>query len=227
MSLRRDNMVFGQFLPNKLTNEGIVQAFRSTPYEKFLPQSLGKIAYCDAPLKLENQTGDRYVLPPLTLMRLFQAAKINRHERVLLVGDPTGYVAILLSYIAQQVTSLEPNPLWFSHLSKAVSNRSPHNVTLFKGPYSEGVKTQAPFDCIIVVGDLSGQIDQLLRQLKPRGRLLGFEALLRGAQKGIYFSKAFSLQKKERSRTKKYLFEAAAPCFLHSEIAKNQKDFYL
>lgn len=230
MSARRENMIFGQFLPNKLVDKGVIQAFSSVDRCHFLPTHLQKIAYCDTPLLLETIGQSRYTLPTIALMRLLQAADIGRHSRVLLIGDPTGYTTTVLGYLVQQITSLEQNPLFFQELSRLLERRSLHNVTLYNGAYHKGVSAQAPFDCIIAEGILDQDLSLLLKQLKPEGRYLGFERLsssMPDPRIKLQTARAFELMKIEKSITKKVLFEASAPVLGTEIMAIKPQEFTL
>ncbi len=209
VSIARENMINGQFLPNKLTNEAVIKAFRSVDREVLLPSVLHGTAYSDEMLKLTYGHYIRYELSSMGFMRLLQAANIDNHERVLIMGDPTGYATFLVSYLAQQVTTLEQNPIWYTQMSEKVYKISPHNVTLFNGPYHIGVPSQAPFDCILVCGCTNIDLSKVMTQLKPRGRLFAFEPVI----PNDYYqtSRLYRVNKIERTRTKTFLLEALAP----------------
>ena len=202
-------MINGQFLPNKLTNESVIKAFRSVDREVLLPSVLQGTAYCDDVIKLSYGHYIRYELSSMGFMRLLQSADIQSHERVLIMGDPTGYATFLVSYLAQQVTTLEQNPIWYTQMSEKVYKISPHNVTLFNGPYHIGVPSQGPFDCILVCGCTNIDLSKVMTQLKPKGRLLAFEPVI----PNDYFqlSRLYRVNKIERTRTKSFLCEVIAP----------------
>lgn len=209
MITAKHNMIFGQFLPNQLTCENVKNAFLAVDRERLLPDYLKNISYSDCLIKLEHDSYIRYELSALGMMYLLQYAKIKHHERILIMGDPTGYLTLLTSYIAQQVTTLEQNPLWYTKMSEKVYELSLHNVTLFNGPYNVGVPSQAPFDCILIAGCIDSDLSKVSSQLKPRGRMLGFEPITKSHYHQL--SRLFLLEKIERTRTKTCLHELVAP----------------
>lgn len=202
-------MILGQFLPNKLTNPAVINAFRSVDRENLLPVSQVHLAYSDDMPKLSHSGNIRFELPSMGFMHLLQAANIQPHERILIMGDPTGYITFLVSYLAQQVITLEQNPIWYVKMADNVYDASPHNVTLFNGPYHIGVPSQAPFDCILVTGCTNIDLTKVMSQLKPKGRLFAFEPVIPRDYKQL--SRLYKVIKIERSRTKTPMLETMAP----------------
>ena len=224
-------MIQGQFLPNKLTDPAIVRAFESVDRESLLPLSQQGIAYCDHLPCLRDASYKRYELSSLGFMVLLKHAEIKPHERVLIMGDPTGYASLLVSFLAQQVITLEQNPMWYAGMSENVYRVSPHNVTLFNGSYRNGVPSQAPFDCILVCGNLVVDYSKLYTQLKPNGRLFGFDPVHVNNSIGRQYHqlcKLYSIHKRERTRTKLIHSECQAPCIgVFSSEDKNNEIFEL
>ena len=200
------NMIFGQLLPNKLTDHRILHAFEKVWREGFVPESQRALSYGDQSVAL---TPKREAMSPLSFMRLLQAAAITKKERVLHIGAGTGYGSIVLSYLAKSVVALEEDKGLYGLLAQSVENHSARNVEAVQGEMSEGFERQGPYDVIFVEGAVGDVTFSLLNQLKDGGRLLGFETL-KGLQCG-QLSHAFVHTRNHEIFTKTFLFEALAP----------------
>jgi protein-L-isoaspartate(D-aspartate) O-methyltransferase len=79
----RHNMVEGQIRTNRVTEPRLIAALADLPRERFLPKPLRGIAYVDEDISL---SADRYLMEPLVLARLIQAAQIKPTDVVLDIG---------------------------------------------------------------------------------------------------------------------------------------------
>lgn len=90
---RRRNMVEGQLRTNKVIDERLIAAMGRVEREKFVPARLAGVAYVDEDIALG---GGKYLMEPMVFARLVQALALNPGERVLVVGDFSGYAAAVL-----------------------------------------------------------------------------------------------------------------------------------
>lgn len=87
-------MVASQLRTNAVTDTRLLAALERVPREDFLPADRRAAAYIDRGIPL----GDgRMLNPPLTTALLLNAAAIEPGDRVLLVGDVTGYAAAVVT----------------------------------------------------------------------------------------------------------------------------------
>jgi protein-L-isoaspartate(D-aspartate) O-methyltransferase len=100
----RVNMIERQLLPNKITDERVMNAFASIRREQFVPERLRAIAYTDDNLPLGQ---GRYLMAPMVVARLLQAAEVRRSDNALVVGAGVGYEAALLSQLCRAVVAIE------------------------------------------------------------------------------------------------------------------------
>src|SRR3546814_7419678 len=100
----RENMIEGQLRPNKVTDEAILSAMGTVPRERFLPNGKRAVAYVDEDIGLGQ---GRFLMEPIVLARLIQAAGVEPDDLVLDIGCGTGYSAAILALLANTVIALE------------------------------------------------------------------------------------------------------------------------
>lgn len=102
-SIRRA-MVDSQLRTSGVTEGWILAAMGSAPRESYVPAEAAATCYNDRPVSLGN---GRAVNPPLVNALMLQAAEVSGSDKVLLVGDASGYVGHLLKGRAAKVTSID------------------------------------------------------------------------------------------------------------------------
>jgi protein-L-isoaspartate(D-aspartate) O-methyltransferase len=144
----RKHMVDSQIRPNRVTDPRLLAAMRHLPRERFLPAELGSLAYADEDIPLGN---GRFMLEPMVLAKLLQAAALRDNERVLVVGAGTGYGAAVLAACGCRVTALEEDAGLLAIARDVLPVEAP-GVTLVTGPLAAGWPAQAPYDLILIEG---------------------------------------------------------------------------
>ncbi len=200
------NMVFGQFLPNKLTDPRVLHGFEEVWREGFIPESQRALSYGDQSVTL---TPGRKAMSPLSFMRLLHGAAISKKERVLHVAAGSGYGSVVMSYLGKSVVALEEDKTLYGELVQNIDGASTRNIETVQGELTKGSPKQGPYDVIFVEGAMEEVPFALLDSLKDGGRLLGFEPL-KNLQQG-QLSRAFVYKKIDKTYTKIFLFEAIAP----------------
>lgn len=144
----RKRMVDGQIRPNKVTDPRILNAMRTLPRERFVPDRLKPFAYIDEDLPLG---GGRVLMEPVIIARLLQLADPAPRERALVVGAGTGYGAAVLAACHLHVTALEEDPALLAIAREVLPSVAP-SVTLVEGPLNRGLEQGAPWDFIVIEG---------------------------------------------------------------------------
>jgi protein-L-isoaspartate(D-aspartate) O-methyltransferase len=174
----RRAMVDGQVRTSDVTHLGIIGAMLDIPRERFVPEAQAAFAYLDRDVPIANATATepaRYLMKPMVLARLVQAADPAPADRVLVIGAGTGYSAAVLSRLADQVTALEENESLFHQARSVLSSLGSHNINVIHGYLPDGAPDSAPYDVILIDGGVETVPDELCTQLSPRGRLLAVE----------------------------------------------------
>jgi protein-L-isoaspartate(D-aspartate) O-methyltransferase len=144
----RNCMVDSQIRPNRVSDPRILSAMRRLPRERFLPANVQALAYADEDVPLGN---GRYMMEPMVLARLLQAAALTGDERVLVVAAGTGYGAAVLASCGCRVTALEEDPALLPLARAALAVEAP-GVSLVTGPLAAGWPAHAPYDLILIEG---------------------------------------------------------------------------
>jgi protein-L-isoaspartate(D-aspartate) O-methyltransferase len=107
----RQKMVDGQVRPSDVTDIRILDAMLAVPREAFVPPNQRALAYLDLDLDIsEGASAKRFLIKPLVIAKMLQAAEITETDKVLVAGCATGYTAALVARLAGQVTATESDP---------------------------------------------------------------------------------------------------------------------
>lgn len=166
------NMVKSQLGACGITQKAVLKAFQSIPRDFFVPTSEKKYAYSDAPIFFEDQ---RFMVRPLSLALLMEAADLCAHDHVLDLGCGTGYSTALLGSLCHDVVGVEDHASLASQAQGLLKTLHLDSVEVFQGPLKEGFPAKAPYDVIALQGAVEEVPQALLGQLrKETGRLVGF-----------------------------------------------------
>jgi protein-L-isoaspartate(D-aspartate) O-methyltransferase len=165
----RLNMIEGQLRPNGVRDEKILSLLETLPRELFVPERLAGVAYMDESLPVAP---GRFLLPPMVLARLLQAAAIGRDDKALDIAPATGYSTAALAKLAAQVVAVESDADLQRWTAGVLAALEIANVEVRLAPMQQGWKTQAPYDVIFINGAVDSVPDNLLLQLKDGGRLV-------------------------------------------------------
>jgi len=171
-ALARLNMVESQIRTNKVTDPAVIEAFESVPRELFVPKGKRGIAYADEALEIGS---GRYMLEPMVLARLLQAAMPAASDVALDVACGTGYATALLSRMASTVVGVDDIDELVEQGNGLLSGQEIDNAALVAGPLTAGYRKQAPYNVILVNGAVEELSDELFAQLAEGGRLVTVE----------------------------------------------------
>jgi protein-L-isoaspartate(D-aspartate) O-methyltransferase len=148
------------------------------PREAFVPQSQRALAYLDLDLHVsEGGPAKRFMIKPLVISKMLQAADIKDTDNVLVAGCATGYTAALVAKLAGRVTAIESDPALAAKAKDVMAQLGLGNVTFRAATAAEGDSANAPYDVIVLDGATEITPDRLYRQLREGGRLVGVFAM--------------------------------------------------
>lgn len=203
----RRAMVDGQVRTNDVTHLGIIAAMLEIPREVFVPENRAVLAYLDRDVAIADATASepaRYLMKPVVLARLIQAADPGPQDKVLVIGAGTGYATAVISRLAASTVALEENQSLFQKARLVLASLGSDNVTVVDGPLADGAPAAGPYDVILIDGGVETVPDPLCRQLSANGRLV---AVVQSGPLG----KAKLFQAVEGKCSGRELFDANAP----------------
>lgn len=198
----RAHMIESQLRPNKIIDARVLGAFAGIRRELFVPEHLRAVTYIDEDLPLG---GGRYLMEPMVVARLLQAAAIERTDTVLIIGTGTGCEAALAAALARNVVALEEDPELARRARAALVEHSIASVSVVEGPLRRGYRPRAPYDVILCCGAVVEVPSEIDSQLAEGGRLL---AVVKSAT-GI--GRATLRKRTGGVMAQRVLFDAATP----------------
>ena len=165
-------MLDGQLRPNRLTDQRLQEAIMAVPREAFVPAALRGVAYVDDDVPLG---GGRWLMEPMVLARLLQAADLEPGDVMLDVGCATGYSTAVAARLAGTVVALENDPELVRQANDNLAALGVVNAVVVHGELALGYPDQAPYQVILLNGAVDRAPETLLRQVAEGGRLLAVE----------------------------------------------------
>jgi protein-L-isoaspartate(D-aspartate) O-methyltransferase len=198
----RANMVDCQLRTNRVKDGRLIHAFETVPRELFVPEPRRAIAYVDEDLEIAP---GRFLIEPMVLARLLQAADVAPDDLVLEIGGGSGYGTAILAQLGATVVSLESDKDLAAAAAEAQAQLGIDNVLMVAGPLAEGYDKQAPYNVIVINGAVSEIPEAITYQLAEAGRLV---TVVRGdAEPG----QAVLVERHGANVSRRVLFDAATP----------------
>jgi len=198
----RANMVDCQLRTNKVRDARLLHAFETVPRELFVPENRRSIAYVDEDLQLSP---GRFLIEPMVLARLLQAANITPEDLVLEIGGASGYGSAILAYLGATVVSLESDKDLAAAAAEAQAKLGIGNVLIVVGPLRHGYDKQAPYNVIVINGAVSEIPAAITDQLAEGGRLVGVVREDTGPGQAVL------VERHGANISRRVLFDAATP----------------
>lgn len=165
----RRHMIDSQILTNRVTDDRVIDALSELPRELFVPENRKSVAYVDEAVAIG---GGRYVMEPMVIARLLQAAKIGPEDVALCIGSGLGYMPAALSRLANTVVAIESDKALAAKAQSAVQDFGIDTVAVMSGAMHRGYPKQAPYDVVIFDGGVAEIPESIEKQLSEGGRLV-------------------------------------------------------
>jgi protein-L-isoaspartate(D-aspartate) O-methyltransferase len=198
----RFNMIEQQIRPWDVLDPAVLSLLAVVKREDFVPDAYRALAFTDTEIPLPE---GQCMLAPRVEARMLQELRLQRHEHVLEVGTGSGFMAALLAHRARRVVSLEILPALAAAAQQNLRRAAVTNVEVRCADGCHGLRSEAPFDAIVLSGSVASVPQELLEQLKPGGRLIaivGDEPVMRAR---LY------TRVEERAWSQADLFDTVAP----------------
>jgi protein-L-isoaspartate(D-aspartate) O-methyltransferase len=178
----RHTMVESQIAARGIRNPDVLEAVRTVPRHRFVPESQQESAYEDRPLPIgHGQT----ISQPYIVALMTELAELKAGDTVLEVGTGSGYQAAVLAQLGVKVYSIEIiEPLAEQARAALAATGYGDRVEVRTGDGYAGWPEHAPFDAVIVTAAPPMIPEPLKQQLRVGGRLVipvgqSFQRLLR------------------------------------------------
>jgi protein-L-isoaspartate(D-aspartate) O-methyltransferase len=144
---QRARMVDQQLRARDIRSVRVLDAMRSVPRHRFVPEPERAEAYDDAPLPIGyGQT----ISQPYIVAFMTQALDVAPNHRVLEIGTGSGYQAAVLSLLAKQVDTIEIVAPLAERARETLKSLGYRNVEVRTGNGYLGWPEHAPYDRIMV-----------------------------------------------------------------------------
>ncbi|MBX9709643.1 MAG: protein-L-isoaspartate O-methyltransferase [Xanthobacteraceae bacterium] len=205
MLAARQKMVDGQVRPSDVTDLRIIEAMLTVPREIFVPKELQALAYLDLDIEVGGAGKTKaFLIKPAVLARMLQAAAIAATDKVLVAGCATGYAAAITSRLAGEVVATECDADTAAAARAALIAADARHVGVVIAQAAQGRADSGPYDVIVLDGASEIVPEDLYRQLKVGGRLVGVFALSAPAR-------ATLVTRSSADYGSRALFDATAP----------------
>jgi protein-L-isoaspartate(D-aspartate) O-methyltransferase len=173
-------MVAEQIVARGVTDPAVIQAVRTVPRHRFVPDADRTRAYDDGPLSIgRGQT----ISQPYIVALMTDLARLKPSSRVLEIGTGCGYQTAVLAACAAEVYTIELLSELAGLAAATLASMGITNVRSRVGDGSLGWPEAAPFDAIVVTAAPVSVPQALLDQLAEGGRLV---IPLGGASQDLY-----------------------------------------
>ena len=165
----RERMVEEQLRGRDIRDPRVLEAMRTVPRHRFVPNDLSDQAYSDGPVRLDH---GQTISQPYIVALMSQLLELKGGETVLEIGTGSGYQAAVLSRLAGQVYSLERVAELARTAAQRLRELGCENVTVYERDGSGGLPEHAPYRAIIVAAAAPRVPAPLMEQLEIGGRLV-------------------------------------------------------
>ena len=166
---QREHMVNRQLAERGISDTGVLEAMRTVPRERFVPEAYRELSYRDGPLPIEQ---GQTISQPYIVALMVEALELEPTDRVLEIGAGSGYAAAVLSRIGAEVFAIEYHEELAGLARTRLAALGYDNTEVAQGDGTRGWPANAPFDAILVSAGGPDVPPTLLEQLAVGGRMV-------------------------------------------------------
>jgi protein-L-isoaspartate(D-aspartate) O-methyltransferase len=164
-----ETMLREHLMARGICDPRVLEAMAQVPREQFVPAELKKHAYDDRPLPIGHE---QTISQPYIVASMIALARITPDSVVLDVGTGCGYMAAVIASIAKQVCTLECIPELAEMAARNFETLGITNIEARLSDGNLGWPEDRQFDAILVSCAPTHVPENLLKQLKPGGRMI-------------------------------------------------------
>ena len=168
-ALQRQHMVDQQLATRNINDIAVLEAMRSVPRHKFVPDNVRELAYADHPLPIGyGQT----ISQPYIVALMTQSLEPYPGQKVLEIGTGSGYQAAVLAELGVDVYTVEIIPELAERAANTLDAAGYSSVQKLNADGYYGWEEFAPFDAILVTAAPDHLPQPLAQQLVEGGRIV-------------------------------------------------------
>jgi protein-L-isoaspartate(D-aspartate) O-methyltransferase len=152
-----------------ITDEKVIDAFRTVPRHLFVDSMLYAQAYDDNALPLGN---GQTISQPYVVALMTQILKLGKDEKILEIGTGSGFQTAILAKFSRRVYTIERNRDLAAKALKRLRRMGYENIVFKTGDGTRGWKQHSPFDRIIVTAGAPAIPQELFDQMAMGGRMV-------------------------------------------------------
>ena len=166
MNLTKQGLINSWQKRGLISDQRVLEAFRTISREQFVPSGFESKAYHDAPLKIGyGQT----ISQPFTLLSMIELLNVTKTDKILEIGAGSGYGAAILGQLASQVYAIEIVSELVKLAQGNLNQAKINNVEVFEWDGSRGYDRKSPYDKVIVSAACCEIPKALIEQLGEDG----------------------------------------------------------
>ena len=147
MNLTKQGLINSWQKRGLISDQRVLEAFRTISREQFVPSGFESKAYHDAPLKIGyGQT----ISQPFTLLSMIELLNVTKTDKILEIGAGSGYGAAILGQLASQVYAIEIVSELVKLAQENLNQAKINNVEVIEWDGSRGYDRESPYDKVIV-----------------------------------------------------------------------------
>lgn len=163
----RRQMVSQQVRTWHVTDDDVLDVFRSIQREDFVPAGYESLAFADTDIPIGH--GERMMSPTLE-GRMLQALGLSGGENVLEVGTGSGFITACLAKLSAHVTSIDIHEDFTENAMEKLAAADIDNVR-FETMDATVALPSGEFDAIAVTGSIQTFDPRFVEALAPGGKL--------------------------------------------------------
>jgi protein-L-isoaspartate(D-aspartate) O-methyltransferase len=151
-----------------ITDENVLNAIDTVPRHLFMDPAFLIHAYVDKAFPIAS---GQTISQPYTVAVQSSLLKVKKRDKILEIGTGSGYQAAILAEMGAKVFTIERYRELYLKAQQTLTSLG-YNADFFFGDGYEGKPQYGPFDGILITAAAAKVPQNLLEQLKIKGRLV-------------------------------------------------------
>lgn len=165
----RTNMIQQMLRPWNILNQRVLDVFDVVSRHQFVPKEYEALAFSESRIPLSET---HFMLPPTFEGRFLQEIAIEDHERVLIVGSGSGFLAACASRLGNEVVAVDIVDRFNVNAEAITRELGFTNIEYKTGDIQDVYASLGMFDAIIFTGSMKEVPAEYFDMLNEKGRIL-------------------------------------------------------